>query len=116
MNGVNEWYNAIANIGFPIAIAVYLLIRFEKRIDGLREDISRLENAIRELRRNYDKWETAEKLLFFACHSERNEESDVFNSLKSLRYRSGWQKGIFPVALINDKSDFQLSIFLPKKS
>ncbi|MDD2573965.1 MAG: YvrJ family protein [Bacillota bacterium] len=55
MNGVNEWYNAIANIGFPIAIAVYLLIRFEKRIDGLREDISRLENAIRELRRNYDK-------------------------------------------------------------
>lgn len=26
MNGINEWYNAIANIGFPIAIAIYLLI------------------------------------------------------------------------------------------
>jgi hypothetical protein len=55
MNGINEWYNAIANIGFPIAIALYLLIRFEKRIDGLREDISKLEHAIRELKRNCDK-------------------------------------------------------------
>ena len=55
MNGINEWYNAIANIGFPIAIAIYLLIRFEKKIDGLWEDISRLEHALQDLKRTRGK-------------------------------------------------------------
>jgi hypothetical protein len=55
MNGINEWYNAIANIGFPIAIAIYLLIRYEKKIDGLREDIIKLERTVRELKRTRDK-------------------------------------------------------------
>jgi len=32
MNNVNEWYHAVSNIGFPIAIAIYLLIRFEKKL------------------------------------------------------------------------------------
>ena len=54
MNGINEWYNAIANIGFPIAIAIYLLIR-SKKIDGLREDIIKLERTVRELKRTRDK-------------------------------------------------------------
>jgi prefoldin subunit 5 len=55
MNSINEWYNVIGNIGFPIAVAIYLLIRFEKRIDALRENINQLEQTIRELRRSCSK-------------------------------------------------------------
>lgn len=47
MNEVNEWYNAVGNVGFPIVIAIYLLIRFEKKIDSLRESIDQLGQAIR---------------------------------------------------------------------
>jgi len=48
MNEVNEWYNAIGNVGFPIGIAIYLLIRFEKKIDILRQSIDQLGQAIRD--------------------------------------------------------------------
>lgn len=36
----------IGNFGFPIAITVYLLIRFENRLDGLRNAIDNLANNI----------------------------------------------------------------------
>ncbi|WP_106768762.1 YvrJ family protein [Paenibacillus faecalis] len=36
----------IANLGFPIAITSYLLIRFEKRISDLSEAINALKNEI----------------------------------------------------------------------
>ncbi|GBF11074.1 YvrJ family protein [Tepidibacillus infernus] len=48
MNEASEWYNAIGNVGFPIVIAIYLLIRFEKKIDTLRQSIDQLGQAIRE--------------------------------------------------------------------
>lgn len=48
MNEINEWYNAIGNVGFPIVIAIYLLIRFEKKIDILRQSIDQLGQAIRD--------------------------------------------------------------------
>ncbi len=48
MNDINEWSNVIGNIGFPIAVAIYLLIRFEKRIDSLRENINQLEQTVRD--------------------------------------------------------------------
>lgn len=52
MNGINEWYNVVGNIGFPIAIAIYLLIRFEKRIDTLRESIDQLRQIVRDSTRD----------------------------------------------------------------
>lgn len=38
--------NLISNFGFPIVITVYLLHRFEKKIDALVENINKLSNAI----------------------------------------------------------------------
>jgi len=45
---MEEFFSAITNFGFPIVVASYLLIRFEKKIDAL-------EKAIRELIYKIDK-------------------------------------------------------------
>ncbi|MBH0176240.1 YvrJ family protein [Fictibacillus sp. 23RED33] len=37
----------IGNVGFPIAITVYLLHRFEKRIELLQEAINSLSEVVR---------------------------------------------------------------------
>lgn len=39
----------IANLGFPIAITLYLLIRFEKKISDLSEAINALKNEIQKM-------------------------------------------------------------------
>ncbi|EFU39341.1 hypothetical protein PVOR_25328 [Paenibacillus vortex V453] len=38
----------ISNLGFPIAITLYLLIRFEKKISDLSEAINALKNEIQK--------------------------------------------------------------------
>lgn len=38
----------IANLGFPIAITLYLLIRFEKKISDLSDAINGLKNEIQK--------------------------------------------------------------------
>ena len=37
----------ISNVGFPVAIAIYLLIRFEKRIESLTEAITQLQQIMK---------------------------------------------------------------------
>ncbi|TYS58401.1 YvrJ family protein [Sutcliffiella horikoshii] len=37
----------LGNFGFPVMIAIYLLIRFEKRIENLTEAITRLQQAMK---------------------------------------------------------------------
>ena len=39
-------FQIIGNFGFPIAIAVYLLMRFEGKIDSLRNSVELLSNDI----------------------------------------------------------------------
>lgn len=39
----------IGNFGFPIVIALYLLLRFEKKIDDLSFAIRDLENIVRDI-------------------------------------------------------------------
>ena len=39
----------IENLGFPIVLSIYLLIRFEKKIDLLNQSITALNNTIIEL-------------------------------------------------------------------
>lgn len=39
----------IGNFGFPIVIALYLLLRFEKKIDDLSCAIRDLENIVRDI-------------------------------------------------------------------
>jgi hypothetical protein len=41
-----EVFQLLGNFGFPIAIAIYLLMRFEGKIDSLRNSIELLSNDI----------------------------------------------------------------------
>lgn len=43
---MENWITLITNTGFPIAIASYLLIRFESKIDGLSKAITDLSHVI----------------------------------------------------------------------
>ncbi|RII35537.1 YvrJ family protein [Clostridium chromiireducens] len=43
---VNELINLAVNNGFPVAVAVYLLIRLEKQINGLSSSINKLNTII----------------------------------------------------------------------
>jgi hypothetical protein len=38
----------IANVGFPIALSMYLLIRIEGKLDGLSNSIDKLARSILE--------------------------------------------------------------------
>ena len=40
----------IADIGFPIAISVYLLVRIEKKMESLTASIQSLTSAISEMK------------------------------------------------------------------
>ncbi|MGE7673428.1 YvrJ family protein [Lysinibacillus sp. NPDC094403] len=50
---VPMWISLIGNFGFPIAITVYLFIRFERKIDKLEAVIMELSEIIKSL--NYKK-------------------------------------------------------------
>ncbi|MDY2737215.1 YvrJ family protein [Intestinibacter sp.] len=36
----------IANVGFPVAVSIYLLIRLESKLEGLTNSINELSNNI----------------------------------------------------------------------
>ncbi|MCO7127384.1 YvrJ family protein [Sporolactobacillus shoreicorticis] len=40
------WVNVLGNIGFPIVITSYLLLRFEKKLDLLSDSILQLKTTI----------------------------------------------------------------------
>ncbi|NLK21050.1 MAG: YvrJ family protein [Epulopiscium sp.] len=46
---MEEILNYISNIGFPIVVSVYLLVRFEKKIDVLTKSIDQLGDAVGNL-------------------------------------------------------------------
>ena len=43
---INELIGLIGNVGFPVAVSAYLLIRLEKQINSLSNSISKLNNII----------------------------------------------------------------------
>lgn len=43
---VNDLIGIIGNVGFPVAVSAYLLIRLEKQINSLASSINRLNNII----------------------------------------------------------------------
>jgi hypothetical protein len=43
---MEDLLTAIANLGFPIAVAAYLLIRIESKIDGLSTSINQLSTIL----------------------------------------------------------------------
>lgn len=47
----SEFVQVLGNFGFPVALVIYLLFRFEKRIDKLRESIDKLSEIINDMNR-----------------------------------------------------------------
>ncbi|MBB6449710.1 hypothetical protein HNR44_001688 [Geomicrobium halophilum] len=45
MQQLPDWMIFVGNFGFPTLIAVYLLMRFEKRIDDLTQAIQDLKES-----------------------------------------------------------------------
>ena len=43
----SSFQNLIANIGFPIALSMYLLVRIEGKLSGLTDSINELAKNIR---------------------------------------------------------------------
>lgn len=43
---MNDLLNIIGNVGFPIAVSVYLLVRLEGRLEVLTQSINNLSNVI----------------------------------------------------------------------
>ena len=43
---LNELVNLIGNVGFPVAVSAYLLIRLEKQISTLASSINKLNTII----------------------------------------------------------------------
>ncbi|GEL04696.1 MULTISPECIES: YvrJ family protein [Rummeliibacillus] len=52
MTEIPEWIVILGNFGFPIAITMYLFVRFEKKIENLEAAITELGQVIKETRRN----------------------------------------------------------------
>lgn len=49
---MEEWIGAVANIGFPMAVSVYLLTRIETRLSELAKSIGELAGSIEILSRS----------------------------------------------------------------
>lgn len=47
---IPTWIGIIGNFGFPIAITVYLFIRFERKLDDLEKVIIELSSVIKGLK------------------------------------------------------------------
>lgn len=45
---MSDMVTLITNVGFPIAVATYLLIRFETKIDGLTKAITDLSTVVNQ--------------------------------------------------------------------
>lgn len=45
---MNELIQVVSNVGFPIVIALYMVVTMQKEIKYLTEAINRLENTIKE--------------------------------------------------------------------
>jgi len=43
---MEEIFNGVANIGFPIAVSIYLLMRIEGKMENLTDSINELSKVI----------------------------------------------------------------------
>lgn len=47
---MDEIYTHIANLGFPIVVSIYLLVRVENKLDSLTRSINELTKTIAALK------------------------------------------------------------------
>ena len=43
---MEQWISLVGNVGFPIVVAFYLLIRFERKIDNLTDAINKMSDIM----------------------------------------------------------------------
>ncbi|WP_405096984.1 YvrJ family protein [Oceanobacillus sp. FSL H7-0719] len=51
LESIPIWISLVGNFGFPIAITVYLFVRFERKLDDLEKVILELSSVIRNLKK-----------------------------------------------------------------
>ncbi|MEH7314903.1 YvrJ family protein [Priestia megaterium] len=49
LSNISEWSTLISNFGFPILLSVYLLLRFEQKIEKFDQRIEDFEKILIEL-------------------------------------------------------------------
>jgi hypothetical protein len=47
---MEEWVTLVSNVGFPVAVTAYLLVRIEGKLEQLAESISELNRSIQEFK------------------------------------------------------------------
>ncbi|MDI3534677.1 MAG: hypothetical protein PWQ82_1042 [Thermosediminibacterales bacterium] len=47
---MSEIFTSVANLGFPIVVSIYLLVRVENKLEGLTESINELAQVIAGLK------------------------------------------------------------------
>lgn len=50
---MEEMISQVANLGFPIVLSIYLLVRLEAKIDNLSTSIQMLTNSVEQLSDNH---------------------------------------------------------------
>lgn len=50
MEEMQSWATLISNLGFPVVISIYLLVRFERKIETLESTIQTLAEVIRQIK------------------------------------------------------------------
>lgn len=53
---MSEILKAVSNYGFPMVVAIYLLIRFETKLDSLATCITELNQSIKSFLEDYMKY------------------------------------------------------------
>ena len=48
---MEQIFSMIESLGFPIVLSMYLLLRFEKKIDSLNATIMQLSESIKEIKK-----------------------------------------------------------------
>lgn len=47
---MEQWLGSIANLGFPIVVSIYLLVRIEAKLENLTGSINELAQALAQLK------------------------------------------------------------------
>jgi hypothetical protein len=47
---MDQWLNIVSNLGFPIVVSVFLMVRIESRIEELSKSINELSKALASLK------------------------------------------------------------------
>lgn len=53
---MDEFFKIISQFGFPIALSVYLLIRFEKILEDLRAVVANLADKVDDMTKEIVRW------------------------------------------------------------